>query len=80
MLWQFSQKLHPQDKTAVKTVGWPRWKGTENNETGFMCGKSDGHFFGHSQDTIMINYLEKGKTVTGPYYATLLERLNDKLK
>ena len=27
----------------------------------------------------MIDYLEKGKTVTGPYYATLLERLNDKV-
>ena len=28
----------------------------------------------------MIDYLEKGKTVTDPYYATLLECSNDKLK
>ena len=66
MLLQFSQKLHPRDRTAVKTVGWRRWKYTENSENGFIGEKNYGHFFLDSQGTVMIDYLEKGKTVTDP--------------
>lgn len=35
--------------------------------------------FWDSQGIIMIDYLKKSKTIAGAYYATLLDRLKDKL-
>jgi len=36
--------------------------------------------FWDSQGVVLIDYLEKGKTINGEYYAALLEQLNDAIK
>lgn len=44
------------------------------------AGKVGATVFWDSQGIIHIDYLEKGKTITGVYYAELLERFNVELK
>ncbi|GFV56459.1 hypothetical protein TNCV_4203831 [Trichonephila clavipes] len=36
-------------------------------------------FFGDSHGVILIDYLQKGKTITGAYYASLLGKLEAEL-
>lgn len=36
--------------------------------------------FWNAQGVMFIDYLEKGKTITGQYYADLLDRFDDELK
>ena len=36
--------------------------------------------FWDARGVIYINYLEKGRTITGEYYATLLDRLVDEIR
>ena len=36
--------------------------------------------FWGAQGIILIDYLQKGQTITGEYYATLLSRLHEKLR
>ena len=36
--------------------------------------------FWDARGTIFIDYLQKGKTINGKYYANLLQRLSDKIK
>ena len=44
------------------------------------AGKVMATVFWDSQGIILVDYLEKGKTITGGYYATLLDRLNSEIK
>lgn len=44
------------------------------------AGKVMASVFWDSQGIIMIDYLEKGRTITGAYYASLLDRLNKEIK
>ena len=36
--------------------------------------------FWDTKGIVLIDYLEKGKTITGVYYALLLSELNDEIK
>jgi histone-lysine N-methyltransferase SETMAR len=36
--------------------------------------------FWDAHGVIFFDFLEKGKTITGPYYASLLDRLNEEIK
>lgn len=44
------------------------------------AGKVMATVFGDSQGIIFIDYLKKGKTITGAYYASLLQRLSEEIK
>ena len=44
------------------------------------AGKVMAIVFRDSQGIILIDYLEKGKTITGTYYAPLLDRLKARLQ
>lgn len=44
------------------------------------AGKVMATAFWDSHGIIFIDYLEHGRTITGPYYASLLDRLNDEIK
>jgi len=56
---------------------WIHWYTPEEGEDCPIGRKGDGHRFWDSQGVIYIDYLEKGKTVTGLHYAELLVRLAD---
>ena len=49
-------------------------------KTVLSAGKVMATVFWNSQGIILVDYLEKGKTITGAYYATLLDRLSEELK
>ena len=44
------------------------------------AGKVMALIFWDAQGIILIDYLQKGQTITGEYYATLLSRLHEKLR
>ena len=48
-------------------------------KTVLSAGKVMATVFWDSQGIILVDYLEKGKTITGAYYATLLDRLKEEL-
>jgi len=52
----------------------------KNAKTVPSAGKVMATFFWDSQSVIYIDYLEKGKTVTGLYYAELLGRFAAELQ
>jgi len=45
-----------------------------------LAGKVMASVFWNAHGIIFIDYLQKGRTVTGEYYAALLDKLNDKIK
>ncbi|CAK9827513.1 Histone-lysine N-methyltransferase SETMAR [Anthophora retusa] len=49
-------------------------------KTVLSAGKVMATVFWDSQGIILIDYLQKSKTITGEYYATLLDRLKEQLK
>lgn len=49
-------------------------------KTELSAGKVMATVFWDQQGIIFIDYLQHGKTITGPYYASLLDRLNDEIK
>jgi len=49
-------------------------------KTVLSAGKVMATVFWDSQGIILIDYLQKDKTITGAYYATLLDRLKEELK
>ena len=44
------------------------------------AGNIMGSLFSDARGIIFIDYLQKGKTINGEYYANLLERLSDAIK
>ena len=62
-------------------MGGSGWKCSKESENSSIGQKGDGDYFlRDSQGVVLIEYLEKGKTITGQYYATLLDQLNDAIK
>jgi len=73
--------VHTRDQGTVETVDFTGWTCSEEGEDCPIGRKGDGRrFFLDSQRVIYIDYLEKGKTVTGLYYAELLGRFAAELQ
>ena len=72
--------LHSRDKGTVKTVGFLRQTGCEEGEDGEISRQDDGCGFLNARGIIYTDYLEKGQTITGAYYESLLHRLSEKIK
>lgn len=71
--------------TPESHEGSKRWVETGESapkrpKTQESAGKVMASVFWDSHGIIFIDYLEKGKTITGAYYASLLDRLNDEIK
>lgn len=49
-------------------------------KTQTSAGKVMASIFWDAHGIILIDYLEKGRTITGDYYVALLDRLNDEIK
>lgn len=49
-------------------------------KTQTSAGKVMASIFWDAHGVILIDYLEKGRTITGDYYVALLDRLNDEIK
>ena len=49
-------------------------------ETQQSAGKVMASVFWNAHEVIFIDYLEKGSTITGEYYAALLDRLVDQIR
>jgi hypothetical protein len=64
--------LYSGNETTVKRENCEGWNCSEKGEDGFIGREGDGDcFFG----ILLIDYLEKGKSITGVYYASLLDKL-----
>ena len=48
----------------------------KNEKTVFLAGKVMATVFWDSHGVILIDYLQKGKTITGTYYVSFLDKLN----
>ena len=72
--------LHTRITWSIKTVGRTRRKCTEATKTQESAGKVMTSVFWYARGIIYINYLQKGRTITGTYYSALLDRLVDEIK
>src|SRR5436190_22178427 len=55
--------------------------GSKKGEDSSICaGKVMASVFWDARGIIFIDYLQKGKTINGEYYANLLQRLSDEIK
>src|SRR6476469_7374838 len=74
--------LHARNERAVKTVDFTRRtcsKEGANVGRKTSAGKVMATVFWDSRGIIFTDYLEKGRTITGQYYADLLDRFDAEL-
>jgi len=72
--------VHTRDQGTVETMDFTRRTSSKEGEDCPIGRKGDGHRFWDSQGVFYIDYLAKGKAVTGLYYAELLGRVAAKLQ
>jgi Transposase. len=70
----------PETKEQSKQWTSPGERALKKANTVLSAGKVLATVFWDSQGVIFINYLEKGKAVTGLYYAKLLGRFDAELQ
>lgn len=70
----------PVSDAQAKTWGPIGESPSKRAKTQQWAGKVLATVFWDDHGIIMIDYLEKGKTITGEYYSSLLNRLNDVIK
>jgi histone-lysine N-methyltransferase SETMAR len=73
---------HYTPETKVQSAQWvsPGERAPKKAKTVPSAGKVMATVFWDSQGIILIDYLEKGRTITGPYYSELLDRFNAAFK
>ena len=73
-------RLHqsiPEDAQTAKQWTAPGQNAPRRVRKSQSAGKIMATIFWDCQGIVMIDFLPKGRTITGEYYATLLERLNE---
>lgn len=70
----------PESKQQSKRWVLPGESRPKRPKTQQSAGKVMATVFWDTQGIIFIDYLGKGKTITGEYYTSLLERLNEEIK
>src|SRR5436189_5274355 len=72
---------HYTPETKIQSKQWTAKEkpAPKKAKTVFSAGKVMGLFFCDSHGVILIDYFQKGKTITGAYYATLLDKLKAEL-
>ena len=73
---------HGYTTTREASREWvePGGSAPKRPKTQKSAGKVMACVFWDARGIIYIDYLEKGRTITGVYYAALLDRLVDKIK
>ena len=66
--------IRPKQKYSPNN-GLQRGNRLQKKQKLFFGWESDGDCFWDSHGIILIDYLQKGKTITGAYYALLLDKL-----
>jgi hypothetical protein len=72
--------LHTRIQTAVKTVDRAGCSAPKKTWSVPSAGKVTASVFWDAEGNLFIDYLEKGKKLTGEYYYNLLTRLDEKSK
>lgn len=70
----------PETKEQSKQWIGPGERAPKKAKTVLSAGKVMATVFWDARGIILIDYLEKGKTITGTYYASLLDQLIEKIK
>lgn len=70
----------PESKQQSKQWTAPGENAPKKAKTVLSAGKVMATVFWDSQGIIFIDYLQKGQTITGAYYVTLLDRLGEELR
>lgn len=72
--------LYLRGKTTIKTVNRQEITNTEKGKERSMCRKGHGHcfFFGDAKGNLLVNYLEKGRTIYPEFDDILLDQLKQK--
>ena len=63
----------------IQTVDNKGGTGSKKSKNCFSAGKVMATVFWDSHGVILIDYLQKGKTLTGAYYASLLDKLKNEI-
>jgi hypothetical protein len=71
--------LRTRMQTAVKTVNRSRLFSAKEDEVCSISRKGHGIGVLDAEGILFIDYLERGKTITGEYYSNLLSRLDKKI-
>ena len=70
--WNMGSSLHTWDEGTVKTMDWKKRKGSkEGEDSSICCSKVMASVFWNARGIIFIDYLQRGKTINGKYYANL---------
>ena len=72
--------VHTRDQGTIETVDFTRRRAPKKVKTVLSAGKVMATVFWDSQGVIYIDYLEKGKTITGLHYAEILVRFDAELQ
>lgn len=70
----------PESSQQAKQWVEPSGSAPKRPKTQQSAGKVMASVFWDAQGIIFIDYLEKGKTITGAYYSSLLDRLKEEVK
>ena len=72
---EFWIHLYPGNKNAIKTVNWTPELVPKKANTMQLARKVMASVFWYAKEILIIDYLEKRKTVTSQCYTTLLNKL-----
>ena len=72
--------LYPRGQTTIETTEAPGSPPPKKAKTVPSAGKVMASVFWDAYGILLIDYLQKGQTITGAYYASLLRQLREKIK
>ena len=76
--WDLDSPLHTRIQTAVKTLTEASCSAPKKTRSVPSAGKVMVSVFWDAEGILSIDYVERGKTITGEYYPNLLTRLDEK--
>ena len=71
-------RLHSRDKGTIKIVGFWRRTGSEKGEDDKIVRQAT--VFWNACGILYTDYLKKGQTITGGYFASLFHWLSEEIK
>ena len=74
------QPLYTWNKKIVSWVDSSWWKPSKATQTQQWAGKVMAFVFWNAHGILIVDYLEKGKTINSDYYLALLDRLSAEIK
>ena len=72
--------LYPRGQTTIETAQAPGLPPPKKAKTVLSAGKVMASVFWDADGILLIDYLQKGQSINGTYYASLLTQLREKIK